>query len=312
MLVLFKIDRRVEPKFMRLETYYYISFQHYLFNNYPRYFNRTIHSDMTLPTYFISHGGGPWPWLKQEMPGLEQLEASLQDIPKQIGVTPKAILVVSGHWEERDFTVMSSAAPPMLYDYYGFPAHTYQIQYAAPGAPLVASRVQELLARAGIQIKSDPLRGFDHGVFAPLYAAYPDANIPILELSMRSDYDPATHLTVGRALAPLRDEGVLIIGSGLSYHNLRQMGKQARMPSHQFDEWLTNVVCRSTAEVRNQSLMHWSQAPSARLAHPVEDHLVPLFVAAGAAQDEVGERIYHEETFFGNVTVSSFRFGKPN
>ena len=264
---------------------------------------------MTLPTYFISHGGGPWPWLKQEMPGLSQLEASLQAIPTEIGVTPQAILVISGHWEERDFTVMSSPAPPMLYDYYGFPAHTYQIQYPAPGAPLVASRVQELLAQAGIPTKSDPLRGFDHGVFAPLYAAYPDANVPILQLSMRSDYDPAAHLAVGRAIAPLRNEGVLIIGSGLSYHNLRQMGKQASVPSHQFDEWLTDVVCRSTSEARNQNLMNWSQAPSARLAHPTEDHLVPLFVAAGAAQDEVGERIYHEDAFFGGVAVSSFRFG---
>jgi aromatic ring-opening dioxygenase catalytic subunit (LigB family) len=267
---------------------------------------------MTLPTYFISHGGGPWPWLKQEMPGLDRLAASLQDIPKQIGVTPQAILVISGHWEERDFTVMSGAAPPMIYDYSGFPAHTYQIQYAAPGAPSVASRVQELLAQAGIQTKSDPVRGFDHGVFAPLYVAYPDANVPILELSMRSDYDPAAHLAVGRALAPLRNECVLIIGSGLSYHNLRQMNIRASVPSHQFDEWLTNVVCRSTADARNQSLMNWSQAPSARVAHPTEDHLVPLFVAVGAAEDELGERFYHDNAFFGGIAVSSFRFGKAS
>jgi aromatic ring-opening dioxygenase catalytic subunit (LigB family) len=272
--------------------------------------HNTLDRDTTLPTYFISHGGGPWPWLKQEMPGLDRLEASLQAIPQDLGVTPRAILVISGHWEERDFTVMSSAAPPMLYDYVGFPAHTYQIQYSAPGAPQVATRVQELLAQAGIETKSDPLRGFDHGVFAPLYVAYPDANVPILQLSMRSDYSPAAHLAVGRALAPLRNEGVLIIGSGLSYHNLRQMGRNARVPSHEFDEWLTQVVCESTAEVRNQSLIDWSQAPSARLAHPSEDHLIPLFVVAGAAESEAGERFYHEDAFFGGVAVSSFRFGK--
>jgi aromatic ring-opening dioxygenase catalytic subunit (LigB family) len=264
---------------------------------------------MPLPTYFISHGGGPWPWLRTEMPGMDLLAASLQAIPQQIGVTPKAILVISGHWEERDFTVMSSAAPPMLYDYSGFPEHTYHIKYSAPGAPQVAHRVQELLAQAGFQTKSDPLRGFDHGVFAPLFVAYPEANVPILQLSMRADYSPAAHLAVGRAIAPLRNEGVLIIGSGLSYHNLRQMGPKARVSSSQFDEWLTNVVCGSKSEARNQSLINWSQAPSARLAHPSEDHLIPLLVAAGAAEAELGERVYHEDAFFGGVTVSSFRFG---
>jgi aromatic ring-opening dioxygenase catalytic subunit (LigB family) len=264
---------------------------------------------MTLPTYFISHGGGPWPWLREEMPGMDLLAASLQAIPQQIGVTPTAILVISGHWEERDFTVMSSAAPPMLYDYSGFPEHTYHIKYSAPGAPQFALRVQELLAQAGIKTKSDLLRGFDHGVFAPLFVAYPEANVPILQLSMRSDYDPAIHLAVGRAIAPLRDEGVLIIGSGLSYHNLRQMGPQAKVPSHQFDEWLTNVVCNSKAEARNNALIHWSQATSARQAHPQEDHLVPLFVAVGAAAAAAGQRTYHEEAFFGGVAVSSFRFG---
>lgn len=268
---------------------------------------------ITLPTYFISHGGGPWPWLQDQQLGRAHLHlaASLQALPIEIGITPKVILVVSAHWEESEFTVMSSAAPPMIYDYYGFPEHTYQIQYPAPGAPQLAIQVRELLAQAGFPTRSDSSRGFDHGVFAPLYAAYPAANVPILQLSMRSDYDPAAHLAVGRALAPLRNQGVLIIGSGLSYHNLSQMGAQARTPSHQFDEWLTNVVCRSTSDNRNQGLIDWSQAPSARLAHPTADHLVPLFVAAGAAEAEVGERVYHEDAFFGGVAVSSFRFGKP-
>jgi aromatic ring-opening dioxygenase catalytic subunit (LigB family) len=268
-------------------------------------------SEITFPTYFISHGGGPWPWLKKEMPGYDRLEASLQTIPQAIGITPKAILVISGHWEERDFTVMSSAFPPMLYDYFGFPEHTYHIKYSAPGSPLVAKRVQELLEQAGFKTHSDRVRGFDHGVFAPLAVTYPEANVPLLQLSMRADYDPAAHLAVGRAIAPLRNEGVLIIGSGLSYHNLRQMGPQAKVPSLEFDEWLTNVVCRLQSESRNHQLINWSQAPSARLAHPREDHLVPLFVAAGAAEAEVGDRIYHEDAFLGGVAVSSFRFGKP-
>ena len=269
----------------------------------------TIETKALLPTYFISHGGGPWPWLKREMPGYEQLEASLQAIPQEIGVTPKAILMISGHWEESTLTVMSGAMPPMIYDYSGFPEHTYRIQYPAPGSPQVASRIQDLLVQAGFPVNLDPERGFDHGVFAPLAVAYPEANVPVLQLSMRADYDPAAHLAIGRAIVPLRKEGVLIIGSGLSYHNLRQMGRQAKLPSHEFDAWLTQAVCDSVGTVRNQSLMHWSQAPSARLAHPREDHLVPLFVAVGAAEAELGDRIYHEEAFMGGVAVSSFRFG---
>ncbi|TYQ28698.1 dioxygenase [Pseudanabaena sp. UWO311] len=264
-----------------------------------------------LPTYFISHGGGPWPWMRQEMSGLEQLEASLQAIPKEIEITPKAVLVISAHWEERNFTVMSSAAPPMLYDYSGFPEHTYRIQYSALGSPSVASRIQELLQKAGFQADSDQFRGFDHGVFVPMFVAYPEANVPILQLSIRADYDPAAHIAVGRAIAPLRNEGVLIIGSGLTYHNLSLMiGQQAKASSHLFDEWLTNVVCGSKSDERNYHLVNWSQAPSARIAHPREDHLVPLFVAVGAAEMELGDRIYHEEKFFGGITVSSFRFGE--
>jgi aromatic ring-opening dioxygenase catalytic subunit (LigB family) len=264
---------------------------------------------VTFPTYFISHGGGPWPWLRQEMPGMDLLAASLQAMPPAIGMTPKAILVISAHWEERDFTVMSSAAPPMLYDYSGFPEHTYHIKYSAPGAPELAYQVQKLLAQAGLKSKADPLRGFDHGVFAPLFVAYPEANVPIVQLSIRSDYSPEAHLAVGRAIAPLRNQGVLIIGSGLSYHNMRQMGSQGKAPSHQFDKWLTNVVCGSKAETRNNSLLNWSQAPSARIAHPNEDHLIPLFVAIGAAEADLGDRVYHEDAFFGGIAVSSYRFG---
>ncbi|MDT5158941.1 MAG: hypothetical protein QOH51_3298 [Acidobacteriota bacterium] len=272
--------------------------------------NRT-ESGHVLPTYFISHGGGPWPWLKKEMPGVyDKLEASLQDMPRQLEVTPKAVLVVSGHWEERDFTVMSNPAPPMAYDYSGFPEFTYRIKYPAPGSPEVATRVQGLLRGAGFAAPADDVRGFDHGTFAPLAAIYPEANVPVLQLSIRSDYDPEAHLAVGRVLAPLRREGVLIVGSGLSYHNLRMLGPQGRSPSHEFDAWLTEAVCASTSQERNIKLRDWSNAPSARLAHPDEDHLIPLMVAVGAAEAETGARVYHEDSFFGGVAVSSYRFGK--
>ncbi|MCT7953046.1 dioxygenase [Ancylothrix sp. C2] len=265
---------------------------------------------ITLPTYFISHGGGPWPWLKHERSGYKHLEASLQELPKEIGITPKAILVISGHWEEKEFTVMSSTAPPMIYDYSGFPEHTYHIKYPAPGSPQLAHRVQELLTQAGFSVQSDDNRGFDHGVFTPLAVAYPEANVPIVQLSMRRDYDPEAHLGAGRALAPLRNEEVLILASGLSYHNLRQMGPQARVPSHEFDEWLTQTLCQTQSEARNELLRNWTQVPSARLAHPTEDHLIPLMVAVGAASEELGVRVYHENSFFGGIAVSSYRFGR--
>jgi aromatic ring-opening dioxygenase catalytic subunit (LigB family) len=270
---------------------------------------RGNNNETILPTYFISHGGGPWYWVQEMKAVYRHLEQSLQQMPREINVTPKAILAVSGHWEETDFTVMTSPNPSMLYDYSGFPEHTYSVKYGAPGSPEIATRVQVLMKSAGFDTRTDGSRGFDHGVFVPLAAAYPDANVPVLQLSIRKDYDPETHLAAGRALAPLRKEGVLIIGSGLSYHNLREFGPQAAVPSREFDAWLTETVCKSSSEERNEKLRGWSLAPSARLAHPREDHLIPLMVAAGAAEEEKGVRVYHEDSFIGGLAVSSYRFG---
>ena len=264
----------------------------------------------TLPTYFISHGGGPWPWMKKEMgPVYDQLEAALADMPRQIGRTPRAILMVSAHWEAPAFTVMANPRPPMLYDYGGFPAHTYQVHYDAPGAPDLAVRVQQLIAAAGLPARLDAERGFDQGAFSPMAAIYPRANVPMVQLSLRSGLDPAEHLALGRALAPLRDEDVLIIGSGLSYHNLRAFGPQAQAPSKAFDDWLQRTVVDAGAAQREAGLLDWASAPAARVAHPREEHLIPLMVAVGAAGTEVGERIYHEDAFMGGIAVSSFRFG---
>ncbi|MDQ2651151.1 MAG: dioxygenase [Actinomycetota bacterium] len=263
-----------------------------------------------LPTYFISHGGGPWPWIKDQMPfDMSILEASLQAIPDEIGVEPRAVLVVSGHWEEPEFTVQTSPRPPMVYDYGGFPEFTYQIQYPAPGSPEVAARVVELLGDAGIPVQEDAERGYDHGVFAPLYAIYPQADVPILQLSLKHGYDPEEHLAVGRALAPLRDEGVLIIGSGLSYHNLREFGSTGAAASATFDEFLTAVLVDAGPESRTAAIRRWDEAPGARTAHPQEDHLIPLMVALGAAEDEPAVRQYHEKDFMGGITASSYRFG---
>ncbi|MDB5099257.1 MAG: dioxygenase [Cyanobacteria bacterium RYN_339] len=263
-----------------------------------------------LPTYFVSHGGGPWPWMKQAWGGaMDELERSLQAIAREIGAKPKAVLVISGHWEEREFTVQASPRPPMVYDYSGFPAHTYQVQYPAPGSPELATRVQDLLVAAGIPVARDERRGYDHGTFTPLVAMYPDADVPVVQLSLKLGYDPEAHLALGRALAPLREEGVLIIGSGLSYHNLRRMGPEAKEVSAQFDGWLQQALVAATPGERVARLLRWEDAPAARLAHPEEDHLIPLMVAVGAAEAEPGACVYHEGTFFGNVTASSFRFG---
>ena len=190
-----------------------------------------------LPTYFISHGGGPWPYLDGAFRrAFDQLEQSLHDIRRELGDAPRAVLVISGHWEENGFAISSGEQPGMVYDYHGFPEHTYHIRYGAPGSPELARRVQELLHVGGIPARLDPERGYDHGTFSIMKPLYPGEDIPVVQLSIDRSYDPELHLQLGRLLAPLRDEGVLIIGSGLSYHNLREARSSAGVePSRVFD-----------------------------------------------------------------------------
>ncbi|MDB6061151.1 MAG: dioxygenase [Verrucomicrobiaceae bacterium] len=264
----------------------------------------------TLPTYYISHGGGPWPYMPEFRQGaMHKLDLSLQDIPRQIGVKPKAVLIISGHWEEPEFTLMSGAQPPMLYDYYGFPEHTYHVKYSAPGAPQLAHDIAQLITDNGLIAQLDDQRGFDHGVFAPLAAIYPNAEIPVVQLSLKAGLDPAQHIAVGRALAPLRDDGVLILGSGSSYHNMHRMGPQAMPETEIFDNWLQQTLVNSEPAARLEKLLDWRHAPAGLAAHPREEHLLPLMVAVGAAIDEPGSCIYREAGVFGGVIISSFRFG---
>jgi aromatic ring-opening dioxygenase catalytic subunit (LigB family) len=247
--------------------------------------------------------------MKDSMNGAyDRLEASLTAMPRQIGVRPRAVLVISGHWEAPEFTVMSSAHPPMIYDYSGFPEHTYRIRYAAPGSPRIAERVRALIEGAGLIAHLDGRRGYDHGTFAPLAVIYPDADVPVLQLSLRNGYVPVDHIAVGRALAPLRDEGVLIVGSGLSYHNLREFGPRASEPSAAFDHWLQETLVAAGPAERVTRLVEWEAAPAARKAHPQEDHLLPLMVVVGAAGNDQAVCVYHEDNFFGGITVSSFMF----
>ena len=264
-----------------------------------------------LPTYAISHGGGPWPWIKDLMPvDWEPLETALAAIPGELPTRPRAILMISGHWEAPVFTVQTNPRPGMVYDYGGFPAFTYEITYPSPGAPDVAERVVELLDGAGLPTARDAERGYDHGVFAPMQVIRPEADIPVLQLSMQHGYDPAAHLEAGRALAPLRDEGVLIVGSGYpSFHDLSKMGPQSAEPSRTFDTWLTETMVERRGDDRTERLLAWEHAPAARLAHPREDHFIPLLVAVGAAEHDDGFRHYHEAGAMGSTTSSGYRLG---
>src|SRR5260221_6566272 len=225
---------------------------------------------MRMPTVYVPHGGGPWPFVEVPFGSKAELAALaeyLRALPASTPERPKALLVISAHWEESVPTVMNGAAPPMLYDYYGFPPSSYTITWPAPGHPVLASRAQALLAAAGFETAADPDRGYDHGTFVPLKLAYPDADVPVVQLSLVRGLDPATHLAIGRAVAPLRDEGVFIIASGMSYHNLRAFGPDARPVSIAFDTWLREVTTREPA-ARDRALTEWTRAPSARQAHP--------------------------------------------
>ena len=262
---------------------------------------------MTLPTHFISHGGGPWPWVPNMARELEPLAVSLRQISAELHQKPKAVLMISGHWETESFAVMHCKRPRMVYDYHGFPPETYELSYPAPGAPELAEDVAQRLHQAGLPTRLDDAMGYDHGTFVPMALIYPEADVPLLQVSLQKGYDPEKHWKMGRALAPLRDEGVLIIGSGLSYHNLRQFGPKAKVPSEAFDAWLHETLALPP-EARREAILNWEQAPYARECHAKEDHLAPLFAALGAAEGATAQRTYHQKDIFGGVTASSYRF----
>ena len=261
------------------------------------------------PTFFINHGGGPCFFLE---PGpvretWSELEIYLRGFMATLCERPRAILAISGHWEENVPTVNAGASPSLLFDYGGVPDYTYQLIWPASGEPDLAGRVRDLLSAAGIPSSSEPARGWDHGVFVPLKVMVPDADIPLMQLSLQHGLDPATHLAIGRALKPLRSEGVLILGSGQTYHNMRGFSGGGRVDpkAKAFDAWLRSAMIEG--ETRDSALIRWEDAPGARDAQPHEDHLLPLMVAAGAASGEPGTVHFHGHAL--GKPISGFRFG---
>ena len=244
-----------------------------------------------LPTLFIPHGGGPCFFMDWNPPDAwDRMGDWLRTVPNLIGQRPRAVLVISAHWEAPAFTVNARERHELLFDYYGFPEHTYQLKWPATGDAALAERVEALLTEAGLPVARDDSRGLDHGVFIPFMLIDPQAQVPVVQLSLREGLDPAEHLAMGHALAPLRDEGVLIVGTGMSFHNMRRFRRDNTTldaDSVAFDDWLTQAVAQPP-EARTQALTQWETAPSARASHPEEEHLLPLHVVAGAAGADTG------------------------
>ena len=242
--------------------------------------------NLPSPVLFLPHGAGPLPLLGD--PGHAQLVRFLGEIAATLG-TPSAILVISAHWEARVATLTGGQQPGLIYDYSGFPEASYSIEYPVPGDPGLAGRLCHLLKDAGIDAGLDAGRGFDHGVFVPLKLMYPEAAIPCVQLSLVRGLDPGLHIRIGRALAALRNENVLIIGSGFSFHNLRAFftGRTA-VPDPEndaFQDWLVATCTRAglSSTQREQRLSGWADAPHARYCHPRAEHLLPLHVCYGLA-----------------------------
>ena len=239
--------------------------------------------------------------------GWQELEAHLRTFAARLPERPRAIIAISGNWEERVPAVNAGTAPPLLYDYGGFPDYTYCLSWPAPSDPPLAAKVRSLLLAAGIQNGVEQDRGWDHGIFVPLKVMFPAADIPVVQLSLQQSLDPDAHLAMGCALRSLRSEGVLILGSGQSYHTMRGfLGEGSADPAAAaLDDWLRSTI--ANADLREDALTRWEDAPGARAAQPREDHLIPLMVAAGAAIGEPAVIDFHGHVL--GKPISGFRSG---
>ena len=259
---------------------------------------------MTAPSIFISHGS---PMFALE-PGL--LGPNLRAIGRSLrGLT--AVLVVSPHWQTRGVCVGSSAAPETIHDFGGFPPPLYQLQYPAPGAPALARDAAELLAQAGFEVALDERRGLDHGAWVPLRYLLPDADVPVFQVSLPQHIDAAGALRLGQALAPLRERGVLVIGSGSLTHNLYEFRQHIRDPEYaqQFVDWIRAAVAARDVEAL---VDYRRRAPHAQRAHPTEEHYLPLLVAVGAGADTDPARLVEGGMTYGVLSMDSFAFGLPH
>lgn len=249
----------------------------------------------------VPHGGGPMPILGD--PAHDPLITFLRTVASTIG-RPKAIVVVSAHWETTQPSITAAQAPGLIYDYGGFPPEAYELAYPAPGAPELAAEIGELLQAGGFDPMLRTDRGFDHGVFVPLLLMYPDAQIPVVQLSMLAGLDPIAHLQMGQSIASITDRDVLVLGSGFTFHNMGAFSFGPSEPTpdpenESFEAWLRDTVSdRSvTPEQRRGRLEEWATAPGARWSHPREEHLLPLHVCAGAAG------LAHADVVFDDVVL---------
>ena len=234
---------------------------------------------------YFSHGGGPLPILGD--PGHQQMVEFMTALPDQLR-KPDVILVISAHWEENEATLLGASNPPLFYDYYGFPQQAYEISYPAPGYPELAQKIASLLEQNNIPCSIEKERGFDHGVFIPLKLIYPEADIPVVQLSLLRGLDAVAHIALGNVLSELLTENILIIGSGFSFHNQSAFfGSKPGAPdpaNDAFQDWLVETCTSSLSqEEREKRLIAWEKAPAARYCHPREEHLLPLHVCAGMA-----------------------------
>lgn len=256
-----------------------------------------------IEALFLSHGGGPLPLLGDS--GHREMVSQLTEMAERIS-RPSAILVISAHWEAPVPTVTAHPNPSLIYDYSGFPSEAYRIEYPCAGEPVLAGQIIQTLTRAGIPAQLDDQRGFDHGLFVPLKLMYPDADIPCVQLSLKSNLDAAEHIAIGSALQALDYNNLLVIGSGFSFHNMPEFftagSAEADARNQAFQDWLYDVCTDSgiPETQRADRLTHWEQAPNARFCHPREEHLLPLHVCYGLM--EKASQTYRSSKILGKAS----------
>jgi len=259
----------------------------------------------SISALFLPHGGGPLPLLND--PRHHTLINHLREITKTFS-KPKKILIISAHWEESKPTLLKNPQPSLYFDYYGFPKESYKFKYPAPLDVQLTEKIEQRFKEDGIDYQIDQKRNYDHGVFVPLMLMYPEADIPLTQLSLLSSLEPQSHIKIGQSLAPLLEEekDLLIVGSGMSYHNLSSFSSAfSTQDSEKFHEYLKDACCNESysQEERLELLKNWATAPRARQCHPREEHLLPLLVVAGITQGRPGS-IAFEDQLFGSKIIS--------